>query len=476
MERLDTVSAGLVPRSQLPELPVLDDTDIGGPALTQRLSQASTSAKHIATMVPGIRRPEIHEDCMTDPITSGFYHDIWHQVAENNTKLYRQVFRCMPDSEVIDWKAYERFNDYNERFMQSQGLGNSKPKAPKDAPGKSGPPGSGGSTGGETASVITEKAAEGRGRSKSLFGAVVGKLRSGSKASSDEPTHTEEMHEKAAPGSPGSGASSGPTAVPSPESQALDEKEAARQADVAAANAVASTSGGVVDEKLALQSTNQDTIASASFERKRTVQYSESVNAAPETTATQSNASANGGGLHHTASQKRRRRGTTKSSARAPPVEEVLSRDEAEEVLKLVQGSLVVWPYDWYVLPTVRMIECVVLTISTGWRRRREEGTGCTTLISLRRLRSTTECRVSRRCAYGFWSMEAVFRMFCERSLHWRQFLSKALDLDTGIAVHLWSLFVQLAIGKFINYVCSSSVHDLHRVFDVELILLSRTA
>ncbi|TKA67417.1 hypothetical protein B0A55_11279, partial [Friedmanniomyces simplex] len=134
MERLDTVQVGLMPRSQLPKLPALDDTDIGGPPLTRGMSQSSSTAKLLNPLIASMRLPEVHEDCMTDPLSSGFYQDIWHTVAENNTRLYRQVFRCMPDSEVLDWKAYERFSEYSERFMQSQGLGASKVKAPKEAP------------------------------------------------------------------------------------------------------------------------------------------------------------------------------------------------------------------------------------------------------------------------------------------------------------------------------------------------------
>jgi phospholipase D1/2 len=50
--------------------------------------------------------------------------------------------------------------------------------------------------------------------------------------------------------------------------------------------------------------------------------------------------------LNPSASQKRRNRANTKSSAKSVP-EEILGRDEAEDLLKLVQGSLVLWPYDW---------------------------------------------------------------------------------------------------------------------------------
>ncbi|KAK5734900.1 Phospholipase D1 [Elasticomyces elasticus] len=340
-ERLDTVQVGLVPRSQLPELPVLDDTDIGGPPLTRGMSQSSSTTKLLNPLIASMRRPQVHDDCMTDPLSTGFYHDIWHTVAENNTRLYRQVFRCMPDSEVTDWKAYERFNDYSERFMQSQGLGANNTKSPKDAPDKSGPPGTG-STADASSIAAAVMSPEAKQKSKNMLGAALNKLRPGSKAS-EEPTHVEELREKEGrtgpppPDSPNSsGLSSGQTAVPSP--QANDEKEAARYAE-----------GIAPDERLPSllqQTTRPEDTMDTSFERKRTVQYSDSVNLAPETTATTATQSTTG--LQYSASQsKRRRRGTTKSSGRPSAVEEVLGKEEAEDLMGLVQGHLVLWPYDW---------------------------------------------------------------------------------------------------------------------------------
>jgi phospholipase D1/2 len=344
----------------LPELPALDDTDIGGPALTRGISRTS-SLRPVNPLMHTLKRPEVREDCMTDPLISTFYYDIWHQVAENNTKIYRQVFRCMPDSEVLDWRTYEKFNEYNERFMQSQGLGSSKPRPSKEAPGKSGPPGSAGT---DITDSIASIAPETRPRSKSVLSTFVDKLRPSSKLS-DEATHTEEAREQAqeenekkageSPMSPDSRASSGPTATPSPNVHAVDEKDALKAAEASeeenAGNAAevmvedpaSKASPGLVHEK---EGVKEEDMA---FTRQRTVQYSEAskekINEAPETTATQST---NQAGLQHSGSQKRRRRGTTKSSARVVP-EEIMGREEAEEMLKLVQGRLVLWPYDWYV-------------------------------------------------------------------------------------------------------------------------------
>ncbi|SMY19257.1 unnamed protein product [Zymoseptoria tritici ST99CH_1A5] len=321
--RMDTVELGLPTRSLLPELPALDDTDIGGPPLMEASSDVTKNI--VNPMLVNMRYPEVTEDCMTDPLANEFYHDIWNQVAENNTKIYRQVFRCMPDSEVLDFKAYEKFNEYNEAFMQSQGLGNSKPKPAKDAPDKSGPVGA-------SSPVDAEFPVE---KPKRVVGGLLQKLRSGSKASNVANEKTQDDNEKAArpsgsPDSPQSGVSSGPTAVPTPDPTPLDEKEAAKQDDPP-------LDENEISRQRTVQYSDENEIS-----RQRTVQYSDEVNLAPETTATQSSSVP----LQHSTSQKRRRRGTTKSSNRPLP-DDLLTKDEAEELLKQIQGTLVVWPYDW---------------------------------------------------------------------------------------------------------------------------------
>nr|POE56425.1 phospholipase d1 [Quercus suber] len=343
MERGDTVTLGLPTRSQLPELPALDDTDIGGPALVRGMSVSSV--KVINPLLKELHRPQVTEDCMTDPLENSFYNEIWHKVAINNTKLYRQVFRCMPDSEVLDWKTYEKFNDYNERFMQSQGLGNNKAMPAKEAPSNSGPPGSVGSTIASSfgADVLSGDAAS-RPRSKGMIGGIVHRLRPGSRANEAETpatrTRDSPENEKAASradahSSPGSKASEVPTAVPSPDTRPLDEKDALKQL---------STGGSTEDP-----SKDEE----ATFSRQRTLQYSDDVNPPPEPSAThpsQSSTLQPTASLDPSASQRRRRRAGTKTSGgrgAGPATEDVLSRDEAEGLLNLVQGSLVLWPYDW---------------------------------------------------------------------------------------------------------------------------------
>jgi phospholipase D1/2 len=318
--RQDTYHLGLPMRSQLPELPPLDDTDIGGPTLTRGMSQASK--RIINPLTTSLRRPDVHEDCMTDPIADGFYRDIWHKVAENNTKLFRQVFHCQPDSEVLDWRSYHKFNDYYDRFMQAQGLGASPHVVDKDAPGQSGPPGFG------PTSVLEEALKSGQKLADKTSKLRPGSKNSDSKNSEAATTNGEELNEKqilnqVAPGSPETRASSVRTAAPSPYQGPVDATENEKQNETA-------------NEKAALR-------ADAVPSRARTVRYTDTGlgnnDLQPSTTG-------NSSSLHASASQKSRRRANTKNSAKGVP-EEVLGRDEAEGLLKLTQGSLVLWPYDW---------------------------------------------------------------------------------------------------------------------------------
>lgn len=349
-ERLETHHLGLPTRSTLPELPALDDTDIGGPPLKRGMSQSSKRA--LDSLTRSLRRPDVHEDCMTDPIAFGFYRDIWHLVAENNTNIYRKVFHCMPDSEVKGWHEYNEWNLRNEAFMQSQGLGKSEPRKDQGAPSQSGPPGAGGTA---PSSPTDGSFPDGSLKSRGMLSGLAYKLRPGTKGMKADTTHTEEMHEKGmrgqeSPEPPASAASSDPTAVPSSDRTPMSEKDAAKLGTPPLEHneeTPRQLSGDY--EKAAAQQYDADKTAQKDddlLSKARTIQYSDDINQASETTATQSTPST---GLHPTASRKGRRRGTTKSSARPLP-DDVLPREEAEELLNLIQGHLVLWPYDWYVI------------------------------------------------------------------------------------------------------------------------------
>ena len=88
--RRSTKELGLPQLSQLPPLPVEDDSDIGGPSLQKFFSKRSIEM--LGPLFEEIRRPFIDKYSMRDPLVDSFYLDTWHAVADNNTKLYRNVF------------------------------------------------------------------------------------------------------------------------------------------------------------------------------------------------------------------------------------------------------------------------------------------------------------------------------------------------------------------------------------------------
>ncbi|KAG0346927.1 Phospholipase D1 [Podila humilis] len=45
-----------------------------------------------------------------DPVHPAFFEDIWKYYAESNTKIFRDMFKCIPDNTVTDWSQYKKFN------------------------------------------------------------------------------------------------------------------------------------------------------------------------------------------------------------------------------------------------------------------------------------------------------------------------------------------------------------------------------
>ena len=299
--RMETSELGLTQLSQLPPLPVTDDSDIGGPPIkiTTRVSTGSLNG-----FISEIHRPVVEDDCMKDPLTDAYLQETWHKVAENNTKLYRHVFRCMPDSEVVTWEQYKTFDQYTTRFMESQGIGQSQTQQPQRTPSTTGPPGTGAVQRTNEKPVdpdlttldgsINDKQATGRDRSGTTSTSPPSVLRLHTANSVQSQTASENMNE------------------------AFNEKTSTLGDDSKKAVDFSSLPS---KEDLNNESVSDD---------KRIPNSAPNVDGATNA--------------------RRRRRATTKSSAMLRNTDPVLSRDDAEELLKLVQGHLVVFPYDWYVL------------------------------------------------------------------------------------------------------------------------------
>ena len=328
LEDSNTENKDLPHTAQLPKLPTTDDTDIGGPPLQRDTSTRSSIHPFVADM----KRPSVDKDCMRDPLNDAFFLDTWHAVAENNTRLYRTVFRCMPDNEVKSWKEYKEYAAYAERFAQAQGGGKSKDRLPQEVSSTSGPPGQG-STADRLRMLgpVGEKAGDAEAKTETFGDKVMKTLPLTSK---DEPktdrslAKLEEWAEEA------------------------NQKQAEREKDQNEMNRQESPISGetATDEKAAMQANNHDDLKdftplkpttnfdSAALDKSITppsVAYSDALN---RNASLQKN------------SQPRRRRATTRSSRREfHASDDLMSKADAEGLMGMVQGHLVVWPYDWLV-------------------------------------------------------------------------------------------------------------------------------
>ncbi|KAF9697534.1 hypothetical protein EKO04_004145 [Ascochyta lentis] len=336
LPRMDTQKLGLTQVSQLPALPMMDDTDIGGPPLQRTFSGASSNI--INPLLAEMRRPIVTEDCMRDPINDSFFLDTWHQVAENNTKLFRHVFRCQPDNEVKTWKEYQEYTAFAARFSQMQGGGKSQNQRAQDAPGKTGPPGTG----------MTEKIGLAAGNVGKQVGALGEKLSEKVTNNSDNapPSKTGAVeqwaHEQEKRVKEGLKLDTNTN-----NGEQFDEKHphSAKPADD---SIVSPMNSALPDRTYTFPAAppvpeNDPYNPSNDPPRARNVTISEPTK--------QSTNGPNFSSHRNTMGSKRsRRRATTKSSTRAfhaTDAESMLGKEDAKTLMDLVQGHLVLWPYDW---------------------------------------------------------------------------------------------------------------------------------
>ncbi|PYH41128.1 phospholipase D [Aspergillus saccharolyticus JOP 1030-1] len=248
----------------------------------------------------------IDKDCMRDPILDLFYLDTWSAVAEKNTKVFRSVFRCMPDSEVKSWKEYKEYAAYGDRFAEMQSQPGVKVPQPSSQR-QTGPPGTAAGFAGAAAQIKHSLTSHGQANE----------------------AHKVDQKEQANVGTLGNRESD---SVPGPNEQ---------QADVTIHEGLSP-----IDEKSTLRATAGPTSgqiqtgriedsgsSGEDVEKQRSdppvIDYSEALN---------KNATGQ--------SQRRRRRATTLSK-REFHADEVMDKQRAEDLLNRVQGHLILWPYDW---------------------------------------------------------------------------------------------------------------------------------
>ncbi|KAL7799092.1 phospholipase D [Trichoderma ceciliae] len=289
-------------------LPVLDDTNIGGPPshLDPKTGRPANGAFH--PMAADIQPALIDKDCMRDPLDPNFVDEIWNRCARNNTMLYRRVFRCMPDSKVGTWAEYREYMDYTAKFRASM---------------------EGKSAGDET--ELRREAS--RQRSP---GATCDET---APKQGDQPKiqlpedEADDVNEK-----PTSRDSSGEELAlrPPPLDGTTDNQSSLEPPSPIYSN------GDVPFPAMDTSSSSKPVSRSKSRDRRPTFSTldkpsSKDTNAAPPPPPT----TATGGSV------KRRRRATTKGSRRGLLIEEMPSRADAEQLLNLVQGNLVEFPFDW---------------------------------------------------------------------------------------------------------------------------------
>lgn len=317
--RFSTTQLGLSLLSQLPPLPATDDSDIGGPALDRSFSRSSRERSHPLTNE--LRLPMVDKDCVEDPVLDAFSLDTWHAIAENNTKIFRSVFRCMPDNEVKSWKEYKEYIAYGERFEEMQGEAGSKPsfQSQSGSNHKSGPPGAGLSDG----KAILTQAARHTGEGAKVASGLKEKVKKGSRDANGSPVQRDQDELRA-------WAAEANKAQAERQQRNLHKEGSCSTQDSAPTTVPGSrpSSPTLGDERETLP----DLISPQSMEKSTLhfVGYSEAIN------------------MNTPASPRRRRRGTTRGSRKEfAATDDIPSKEEAERLLSLVQGHLVVWPYDW---------------------------------------------------------------------------------------------------------------------------------
>lgn len=319
LPRRTTEQMGLPQLSQLPPLPPTDDGDIGGPPVHLDVN-GNAVQKPFNPVTADIKPAQVDKDCMRDPLNDSFFEDTWRLIADNNTKIFRRVFRCNPDSEVTNWHEYTEFVAYADRFAQSQGV-KSTEREGHEAGGKSGPPGAtmpGAGSGivGQGLSSIAEKVNTITGDHHHPQGGPADWAEDASKGAPRLELDTNHVQING-------------------QLDGNDEKAAMRGSN----EAPSPTQPAGIEEFPALESTLSPPPTDA-----------EKASDASTRRVTVSSTTPSDKPSFNQPSVKKRRRGTTKGSRKGFAASDgLLSPQDVDELLSMVQGHLVVFPYDWLI-------------------------------------------------------------------------------------------------------------------------------
>ncbi|CZS92359.1 related to phospholipase D [Rhynchosporium graminicola] len=321
LPRRNTEQLGLTQLSQLPALPAIDDTDIGGPPVYLDAS-GNAVPKPYNPLTADITPANIDKDCMRDPLNETFYYDVWLRLGGNNTKIFRRVFRCMPDNEVSNWQEYTDYVAYAERFAAEQGGGKSNERQEEEAPGKSGPPGAALIGGGLIPQAISHASEKFHGHDSEHPTGTVAEWADDAEKRNANQHDVSVNNEEDTNG----------------QLDGMNEKGKGRASDEMPASPV-QPAGNEIFPSLDSTFLSPPENEKSTYPRKTT--FSSTASGDKEKGST------TGSGLGNQSSTKRRRRGTKGSRRGFSSSDDLLSHGDAEELLGMVQGHLVMFPYDW---------------------------------------------------------------------------------------------------------------------------------
>ena len=336
--RTSSAELGLPLPSQLPPLPKTNDSDIGGPPL----HRPSTSSATRENILPDMVIPNVEPDIFIDPLNDTFYLDVWNACALNNTKIFRDVFRCMPDNEVKTWKEYKEYAAYQEKFSQFMSGDKGRMKKQQEAAGKTGPPGTSASSTGPQGlfSSIGETLDE---------KAHLHHLGSGGDSQEKEKGNDADVNAGDPPSSGNAPNSWGSLNGRGKEKDSISFLENQKpgspnsQESISTTNHAPPPSRGRDGNNLGRSDTRNDGRP-----------FSSSTQTTFVTSPSHLDTSSGGGGpgslsLSVQPSVRRRRRNTKSSRREFHANDDLIDKEVAEAMLENVQGHLVVWPYDWLI-------------------------------------------------------------------------------------------------------------------------------
>lgn len=337
-------------------------------------------ASQFEPMLASMKRPTVTKDCMRDPLEDTFFLDTWNAIAENNTKIYRAVFRCMPDNEVQSWKEYKEYVLYGERFGQMQGMAKSSYTADHEgSKSPAGPPGSGitglyglGRVAEEAETKLSKRMPTRRDSgTESIDKSAMADWAEKANAmqlkrrttmdserepdAENEKAGLETLDEKAELRAEMKQATPVETPGPPPNVIRHDTKEPTDRADDEKPTDHA-LNDSLIPRKPTVSSQTSASTITAFPTLPPTTGSTPHTPTTPTRTKRSPSAAANGTAPHSTQQPTqqqqphRRRRGTTRSSRREFHADEdLIDPQDAEALLAMVQGHLITFPYDWLV-------------------------------------------------------------------------------------------------------------------------------